>query len=252
MRSDETVLIREHRFLIKFSGGFRHTAAMRVLVVEDQAAMADALQRGLTAEGFGVDVAPDGVDGLWRAREFAYDLIVLDIMLPGVNGYEICRTLRAEGLATPVLMLTAKDGEYDIAEGLELGADDYLTKPFSFVELVARIRALLRRASAEPASSSLRVGVVTVDPVRREASVAGRPLDLTTREFNLLEALVRRAGVPLTRRELLDLVWGADHDAASNVVDVYVGYLRRKLAAVTDEPVLETVRGVGYRVVDAA
>lgn len=224
---------------------------MRVLVVEDQAAMADALTRGLTAEGFDVDTALDGVDGLWRAREFPYDVIVLDIMLPGVNGYEICRTIRAEGLGTPVLMLTAKDGEYDIAEGLELGADDYLTKPFSFVELVARVRALLRRASAEPTSSTMRVGSVSVDPVRREARVAGTALDLTAREFTLLEALVRRAGVPLTRRELLDLVWGADHDAASNVVDVYVGYLRRKLASVTDEPLLETVRGVGYRVVAA-
>ena len=225
---------------------------MRLLVVEDQAAMADALARGLGAEGFDVDVAADGVDGLWRAREFPYDLLVLDIMLPGVNGYEICRTLRTEGLTTPVLMLTAKDGEYDIAEGLELGADDYLTKPFSFVELVARIRALLRRASAEPTTSTMRVGSVAVDSVRREASVAGTPIDLTAREFTLLEALVRRAGVPLTRRELLDLVWGADHDAASNVVDVYVGYLRRKLAAVTDEPLVETVRGIGYRVVDAA
>jgi DNA-binding response OmpR family regulator len=224
---------------------------MRVLVVEDQAAMADALTRGLTAEGFDVDTAADGVDGLWRAREFPYDVIVLDIMLPGVNGYEICRTLRAEGLATPVLMLTAKDGEYDIAEGLELGADDYLTKPFSFVELVARVRALLRRASAEPASSTMCVGSVSVDPVRREARVAGTPLELTAREFTLLEALVRRAGVPLTRRELLDLVWGPDHDAASNIVDVYVGYLRRKLASLTDESVLETVRGVGYRVVAA-
>ncbi|MEM9467500.1 MAG: response regulator transcription factor [Actinomycetota bacterium] len=224
---------------------------MRVLVVEDQAAMADALMRGLTAEGFDVDLAGDGVDGLWRAREFPYDLIVLDIMLPGVNGYEICRTLRTEGHRTPVLMLTAKDGEYDIAEGLELGADDYLTKPFSFVELVARMRALLRRASAEPTSSTIRVGPMRVDPVRREVSVDGASLDLTAREFTLLEALVRRAGVPLTRTELLDLVWGADHDTASNVVDVYVGYVRRKLAAVTDQPLLETVRGVGYRVVAA-
>ncbi|MEM8705790.1 MAG: response regulator transcription factor [Actinomycetota bacterium] len=225
---------------------------MRVLVVEDQAAMADALGRGLRAEGFDVDVAPDGVDGLWRAREFPYDVIVLDVMLPGVNGYEICRTLRAERCATPILMLTAKDGEYDIAEGLELGADDYLTKPFSFVELVARVRALSRRASSDPTSSLLAAGPLALDPVRRRTCIDGHPIDLTSREFTLLEALVRRAGMPLTRRELLDIVWGHEHDAASNVVDVYIGYVRRKIADVTDTTVVETVRGVGYRVVNAA
>lgn len=225
---------------------------MRVLVVEDQAAMADALQRGLRAEGVDVDVALDGVDGLWRAREFPYDLLVLDIMLPGVNGYEICRTLRGEGHSLPILMLTAKDGEYDIAEGLELGADDYLTKPFSFVELVARVRALARRATSTPASSVLSAGRVQLDPVRRLTSVDGTAVELTAREFTLLEALVRRPGVPLTRRELLDLVWGADHDGTSNIVDVYIGYLRRKLADATADTVVETVRGVGYRVVVAA
>ena len=212
--------------------------------------MADALERGLRAEGFDVDVAVDGVDGLWRAREFPYDVIALDVMLPGINGFEICRTLRRDAVDVPILMLTAKDGEYDIAEGLELGADDYLTKPFSFVELVARLRALLRRANATGPDHTMAVGSLAIDPVRRVATVGGVPLDLTTREFSLLESLARRVGIPLTRRELLDHVWGADRDPSSNLVDVYIGYLRRKLGAATDECFVETVRGVGYRLVE--
>lgn len=223
---------------------------MRVLVVEDQPAMADALERGLRAEGFEVDVAVDGVDGLWRAREFPYDVIALDVMLPGINGFELCRTLRRHDVRVPILMLTAKDGEYDIAEGLELGADDYLTKPFSFVELVARLRALLRRANAAGPDHTMSVGELTLDPVRRLATVDGVGLDLTTREYALLESLVQRPGVPMTRRELLDHVWGADRDPSSNLVDVYIGYLRRKLAAVSDTSYVETVRGLGYRLVD--
>lgn len=223
---------------------------MRVLVVEDQAAMADAVERGLRAEGFDVDVAADGVDGLWRAREFPYDVIALDVMLPGVNGFEICRTLRHEGVDVPILMLTAKDGEYDIAEGLELGADDYLTKPFSFVELVARLRALVRRAVAAGPDHTISVGSLTIDPVRRHATVDGVAIDLTSREYSLLESLIRQPGIPLSRRELLDRVWGADRDPSSNLVDVYVGYLRRKLAAASDEPYIETVRGLGYRMAD--
>ena len=212
--------------------------------------MADAVQRGLEAEGYAVDLALDGVDGLWRAREFPYDLIVLDIMLPGVNGYEICRTIRGEGNTTPILMLTAKDGDYDIAEGLELGADDYLTKPFSFVVLLARIHALLRRANPTPGETMVTVGALSIDTAARRCSLNGWPVELTPREYTLLETLARRPGRAIPRGELLDLVWGADHEGSSNVVDVYVGYLRKKLDGPNGSGPgcpIETVRGVGYR-----
>jgi two-component system OmpR family response regulator len=221
---------------------------VRILVVEDNAAMADAVQRGLIAESFDVDVASDGLDGLWRAREFAYDLIVLDILLPGMNGYLICRTLRAEGVTTPILMLTAKDGDDDEAEGLDLGADDYLTKPFSFTVLVARLHALIRRTNPAPTSPRITAGQLVVDTMTKTCTVADARLDLSAREYALLEALARRCGQPITRTELLDLVWGADHTTASNVVDVYVGYLRRKLDHAGQDPrIIETVRGIGYR-----
>lgn len=224
---------------------------MRVLVVEDNDAMADALQRGLIAEGFEVDVATNGVDGLWRAREFPCDVILLDIMLPGVNGYELCRTLRAEGNKTPILMVTAKDGEYDIAEDLDLGADDYLTKPFSFVVLVARIQALLRRANPSPGEAVITIGALSIDTMAQRCCVDAQAVDLTRREHALLETLARRPGEPLTRGELLAHVWGADHDAASNVVDVYVGYLRKKLQSKSARPhLIQTVRGIGYRIVE--
>ncbi|MPZ88132.1 MAG: response regulator [Nitriliruptorales bacterium] len=223
---------------------------MRVLVVEDHEAMADAVRRGLIAEGFDVDVAGDGVDGLWRAREFPYDAIVLDIMLPGVSGYELCRTLREEDVTTPILMLTAKDGEYDIADGLDLGADDYLTKPFSFVVLVARLHAIVRRGNPHPGSSVIEVGGLRVDTARRQCTYRDEVIELTPREYAVLEALARRPGQPLTRSELLDLVWGADHAGDSNVVDVYIGYLRRKLDSRVRHGAIETVRGVGYRLVE--
>ncbi len=221
---------------------------VRVLIVEDNEAMVDALARGLTAEGFDVDTSIDGTDGLWRAREFSYDAVVLDIMLPGLNGYEICRTLRAEGVTTPILMLTAKAGEYDIAEGLDLGADDYLTKPFSFVVLVARLRAIIRR-STDAVDDSIRCGKLEIDTKSRRCWLAGAEVDLTPREYSLLETLVRRVGEPLTRSELRDHVWGADREVASNVVDVYVGYLRRKLN--DQDNLIETVRGIGYRLVES-
>ena len=224
------------------------TDLMRILVVEDNPAMLDAIERGLIAEGFDVDTATDGLDGIWRAREFPYDAIVLDIMLPGMNGYEICRTIRAEKIVTPVLMLTAKDGDYDIAEGLDLGADDYLTKPFSFVVLVARLRAVLRRATPT-ADSTLHVGDLSVDTTTRRCCLGGETIELTPREYSLLETLAKRAGEPLTRNHLRDLVWGADYEGASNVVDVYVGYLRKKLSDDHHENLIETVRGVGYRLV---
>lgn len=224
------------------------TGPVRVLVVEDNEAMADAVTRGLRAEGFDVDVASDGVDGLWQAREFTHDVIVLDIMLPGVNGYEICRTIRSEGNTTPVLMLTAKDGEYDIAEGLELGADDYLTKPFSFVVLVARLHALVRRSNPTPSDATIAIGSLTLDTMTRHCRVDERTVELTPREYTLLETLARRPGQPMTRTELLDHVWGGDHTAGSNVVDVYVGYLRKKLEPSGAPSLIETVRGVGYRI----
>ena len=219
---------------------------MRILVVEDEERLAGALMNGLMAEGFSVDVAPDGLDGLWRAREGQYAAVVLDILLPGMNGYEICATLRAEQIWTPILMLTAKDGEYDEAEALDTGADDFLSKPFSYLVLVARLRALLRRGtSARPAV--LAVGDLELDPAARECRRASRRVALTPREFSLLEALIRRAGEVIPKAQLLHQVWGTDFDGDPNVVEVYMRYLRRKL----DEPFgrrsLQTVRGVGYR-----
>ncbi len=222
------------------------TGLMRILVVEDNETLADAVERGLRGEGYDVDVTRDGADGLWRAREFSYDAIILDVMLPSMNGYLICQTLRDEDITTPILMLTAKDGEYDIAEGLDLGADDYLTKPFSFVVLVARIRALIRRQLPH-ANSEITVGALRIDTVGHRCCLNEEVLELTAREYALLETLARSAGQPLTRHQLLDHVWGADHDGASNVVDVYIGYLRKKLGKRSDRELIETVRGVGYR-----
>ncbi|MEM9515218.1 MAG: response regulator transcription factor [Actinomycetota bacterium] len=221
---------------------------MRVLVVEDNASLADAIQRGLDAEGFVVDVSADGIDGLWRAREFDYDAIVLDIMLPGLNGFEVCRSLRSEGVDTPILMLTAKDGDFDQVEGLELGADDYLTKPFSFPVFVARLRAQVRRGSGPRQPDVLEVDDLRLDTARHRCTRAGASIDLTPRERALLTTLMREPGQPFSRSELLDRVWGTDFDGDSNVVDVYVGYLRRKVDGDNDVKLIETVRGVGYQV----
>lgn len=216
---------------------------MRLLLVEDEVRLAAALQRGLTAEGFAVDLAHDGVRGLAMARSASYDVVVLDIMLPGLSGYRVVEALRKDAIDVPVLLLSAKDGEHDQADGLDLGADDYLTKPFSFVVLVARLRALLRRGGAT-APAVLSVGDLLLDPGRREVHSRGAPVVLTAREFGLLEYLMRRAGQVVTRTELLDHVWDAPMDVDPNVVEVYVGYLRKKLGAA----VVQTVRGVGYRV----
>ncbi len=247
MRGDESVL-REHADSHLLLMNTVDTGRVRILIVEDNETLADALERGLKAEGFDVDVSSDGLDGLWRAREFPYDAMVLDVMLPQMNGFEICRTLRQESVATPILMLTAKDGEYDIAEGLDLGADDYLTKPFSFVVLVARIRALIRR-QMPAASFDLEAGALRIDTVGHRCTVYGQPLELTAREYALLETLARSAGQPLTRGQLLNHVWGADFIGESNIVDVYIGYVRKKLRSFGDQVVIETVRGVGYRLV---
>ncbi|GGM60208.1 response regulator transcription factor [Dactylosporangium sucinum] len=215
---------------------------MRLLVVEDEMRMAHALQRGLQAEGFAVDVAGDGPNGLEMARHGGYDAVILDIMLPGLSGYRVVQTLRAEKNWVPVLMLSAKDGEYDQADGLDCGADDYLTKPFSYVVLVARLRALLRRGAPER-PSVLTVGELTLDPARRRVTSGGAEIVLTAREYALLEYLMRRPGQVVSKTELLDHVWDASIDTAPNAVEVYVGYLRRKLG----RDALETVRGAGYR-----
>ncbi len=214
---------------------------VRLLLVEDEARMAAALQRGLAAEGFVVDRAADGRAGLDAARFGGYDLVLLDVMLPYVSGYTVVKTLRAEGNWVPVLMLTAKDGEYDQADGLDYGADDYLTKPFSFVVLLARIRALLRR-EASPRPALLEGAGITLDPATHLVEADGAEVALSPREFLLLEHLLRAAPSVAGKDELLEQVWGSADDA--NVVEVYVGYLRRKLG----RDRIQTVRGVGYRI----
>jgi two-component system OmpR family response regulator len=219
---------------------------MRVLVVDDEVRLADGVRRGLEAEGWAVDVAHDGVDGLWHAREFAYDAIVLDLMMPGLSGWAVCAQLRADGDWTPVLMLTAKDGEWDQVEALDAGADDYVTKPFSHPVLVARLRALVRRGARER-PAVLTLGDLVVDPAARTVSRAGTPVELTSREFAVLEFLARRAGQVCSKRDVIDNVWDVDFEGDPNIVEVYVGHLRRKLDRPFGRTALETVRGAGYR-----
>ena len=215
---------------------------MRVLVVEDEVRQAAALKRGLEAEGFAVDVAGTGTDGLWLATEQSYDAIVLDVMLPGLNGYKVCAELRAKEIWTPVLMLTAKDGELDEAEALDTGADDFLSKPFSYVVLVARLRALLRRgATSRP--PVLRVGPIDLDVAARSCLLDGRQVELTPREFSVLEYLMHRQGEVVPKSEILEHVWDFAFDGDDNVVEVHVSALRRKLGSGS----IETVRGAGYR-----
>ena len=215
-------------------------------MVEDEVRLAQALQRGLRAEGFAVDVATDGEEGLHLAREEPYDAVILDVMLPKLSGYRVCRTLRAESNWVPVLMLSAKDGEFDQADGLDVGADDYLTKPFSYVVLVARLRALLRR-SARPRPTVLSAGDLSLDPARHVASRGGTEITLTPREFALLELFLRRPDEVLPKAEILTHVWDAHYEGDPNVVEVYVGYLRRKIDAPFGRHALQTVRGAGYR-----
>ncbi|GIJ57400.1 response regulator transcription factor [Virgisporangium aurantiacum] len=219
---------------------------MRVLVVEDEPRLAAGLRAGLVADGFAVDVALTGTDGLWLAREEPFDVIVLDLMLPGVNGYRICRTLRDEGIWTPILMLTAKDGEWDEVEGLDTGADDYLTKPFSHAVLVARLRALLRRGAPER-PVVLSAGDLRLDPAARRAWRGATELALTGRELSLLEFLLRRRGEVLSKREILAHVWDFDFDGDANIVEVYVRHLRDKLDRPFGRSAIETLRGSGYR-----
>ncbi len=220
--------------------------AVKLLVIEDDVKIARAVSRGLRAEGFTVETAARGDDGFWLASEGTYDLIVLDILLPGRNGYQVCADLRAAGDWTPILMLTAKDGDLDEAEGLDTGADDYLTKPFSFPVLLARIRALLRRA-AKRNVAPVTAGDLRVDAVERRAFRGDAELDLTAREFDVLHFLVRHAGEVFSKLEILDGVWDYGFEGDPNIVEVYVGRLRRKIDQPFARGAIETVRGVGYR-----
>ncbi|MEO6652812.1 MAG: response regulator transcription factor [Ilumatobacteraceae bacterium] len=221
---------------------------MRLLVVEDEKKLAMSLKRGLEADGFAVDVALDGTDGLWMATEHPYDAIVLDIMLPGLNGYRVCSQLREQNIWTPVLMLTAKDGDLDEAEALDTGADDFLRKPFAHVVLVARLRALLRRGQPER-PVDLVAGDLRLDPSQRQCWRGSTEIELTAREFSVLEFLTTNAGDVVSKRDILDHVWNYDFDGDPNIVEVYVRHLRRKI----DEPFqvasIRTVRGAGYRLI---
>jgi two-component system OmpR family response regulator len=222
---------------------------VKLLLVEDDAKVATAVTRGLRAEGFSVEVAADGVDGLWMASQGSYDLVILDIMLPGRNGYRVCADLRAAGNWTPILMLTAKDGDLDEAEALDAGADDYLTKPFSFPVLVARVRALLRRAGGRD-PVPVEVGDLRIEPAERRVWRGDVEVALTAREFDVVELLVRRAGQVLSKDEILARVWDDDFAGDPNIVEVYVRRLRRKLDEPFERRSIETVRGAGYRLVD--
>ena len=219
---------------------------MRVLVVEDEERLAAGLRAGLVADGFAVDVAATGTDGLWYARENDYDAIVLDLMLPGVDGHRICRTLRDEGDWTPILVLTAKDAERDEVTALDEGADDYLTKPFSYAVLVARLRSLFRRGGAER-PAVLSAGDLRLDPAARRVWRGDTELDLTAREFAVLECLLRRAGDVMSKRDLLAHVWDFDFDGDPNIVEVYVRHLRNKVDRPFGRSAIETLRGAGYR-----
>jgi DNA-binding response OmpR family regulator len=221
---------------------------MRILVVEDEKALASAVKRGLETNGFAVDIANDGTDGLWLAREGSYDAIVLDILLPGVNGYKVCSELRASGTWTPILMLTAKVGELDEVEALDTGADDFLSKPFSFAVLLARLRALVRRG-VRPRPVVLSAGDLTLDPAQHRCRRASDEIALTKREFAVLECLIRRPGEVVSKADILDQVWDFAFDGDPNIVEVYIGYLRRKLDRPHSRRYIETVRGVGYRLV---
>jgi two-component system OmpR family response regulator len=222
---------------------------MRILVVEDEARMASLVKRGLEEEGYAVDIAGNGEDGVWLGTENPYDAVVLDVLLPDIDGFEVCRRLRAAGRWAPILMLTARDAVPDRVRGLDAGADDYLTKPFSYSELLARLRALLRRGSHER-PAALTVGDLTLDPATRDVRRGDQPVDLTPKEFSLLEYFMRHPGEALTRTQILEHVWDFAFDGDSNVIEVYVRYLREKVDRPFGRQSLETVRGVGYRLRD--
>ena len=219
---------------------------MKILLIEDDKKIATMVKRGLEAEGFTVEVALDGADGLWLAIEGSYDLIILDIMLPSRNGFQVCADLRESGDWTPILMLTAKDGDLDEAEALDTGADDYITKPFSFAVLVARVRALLRRASGrDPAP--IEAGDLRIDPAQRRAWRSDTEIELTARQFDVLEFLIRRAGQVLNKREILDGVWEYEFDGDPNIVEVYIRRLRTRIDEPFGKHSIQTIRGAGYR-----
>lgn len=221
-----------------------------MLVIEDDERTAAALRRGLEADGYVVDVAHDGQDGLWLATESGSDAIVLDIMLPGMNGYGVCAELRRREIWTPILMLTAKDGEWDEAEGLDTGADDYLVKPFSFPVLLARLRALLRRRAETTGAAPVAVGDLRIESAARRVWRGPAELELTARQFDVLEYLVRRAGSVQSKAEILAGVWPHDYNGDPNIVEVYVKRLRRVIDEPFDRRSIETIRGAGYRLVD--
>lgn len=222
---------------------------MRVLVVEDEVKLAGLLRRGLVEEGHVVDVVHRGDDAVSMAGEYAYDVVLLDVMLPGIDGFEACRQMRAAGVWSPVIMLSARDAVVDRVAGLDAGADDYLPKPFAFAELLARVRALARRGPVER-PAVVEAGGLRLDPATRRVSRGGSQIALSTKEFSLLEALMRRPGQVLTREQLLDRVWDTEYERQSNVVDVYVRYLREKVDRPFGVTTIETVRGVGYRLRD--
>jgi two-component system, OmpR family, response regulator len=224
---------------------------MRVLVVEDEPRLGASLRTGLQAEGYAVDLAVDGREGLWFAGENQYDVMLLDIMLPRVNGYDVCRTLRTMGDWTPVLMLTAKDGEWDQVDALDLGADDYVTKPFSFDVLLARIRSLVRRGARER-PTTMRVGDLELDPAAKLVTRGDQVVSLTARELSLLEYLMRQRGQVVSKQQILDNIWAFDFEGESNIVEVYVARLRRKVDKPFGREDIETVRGLGYRIRERA
>jgi DNA-binding response OmpR family regulator len=221
---------------------------MRILVVEDDRAIAAGLRAGLEAEGFAVDVATDGIDGLWMARENAYDVVVLDLMLPGLDGHEVCRQLRAAGIWTPILVLTARDAEADEVAALDVGADDYLAKPFSYGVLLAHLRSLLRRGVTER-PAVLVAGDLELDPATKRVRRGAVEVSLTMREMAVLEFLMRCRGAVVSKRTIIEHVWGDDFEGDFNIVEVYVRHLRNKLDRPFARDTIETVRGSGYRVV---
>lgn len=227
---------------------------MWILVVEDEPLISDAIKMGLEAEGFAVDVTDRGDEGLFKAQTTDYDAIILDIMLPGLNGYKVCRELRTAGNNTPILMLTAKDGAHDEADGIDLGADDYVTKPFNWVVLLARLRSIIRRAGDRTdgveATAELRADDLVLNSSAHTVVRGNVPIDLTPREFALLQYLLHRKGEVVSKRELLDHVWGEPDADDPNVTQVYAGYVRRKIDEPFGTKTIQTVRGIGYRIVE--